>query len=695
MERLRRHAALALFSAVAAAGLVAAAATGLQIFTSIRAARQEIIRVQEAETARAAAQITAALSAVEAAAEDLATELARLPPGEEAVLDALRRTLIRHPDVASLTAAFAPFALDPERRLAAPVARRGPDGVEIERVERAVDYMEGSSGWYDRARDEGRHWAPPRFEESTGQWVIDFALAATHGAHGARLVVRASFLLDRLRDIVTLLELGHHGYGFLLDADGRPLVPPAIIMGEARTTTLHDAAWAARELGGSRTVPGRADGSAARLRVAEIAPMGWLLATVYDLGDAPVDFDHMRRAVARLTAFALLFLAGLGALHLMLRQGRDKPVLSAAWGWSVLVAITFSLSIGVIWRTVLHAPPAVTAHGDPVTYRSALDHFQRRMIRDALSARRDLPVFLPTGLFVQSVEFVSANNVKLTGYVWQRITPALAHVTPGVILPEAESIEIEEAYRRPEGQGEIIGWRFAATIRQSFDVSRFPLDREAIWLRLWPQDFAGNVVLVPDLDSYVTASPSARAGLERAAFIAGWHAVSTFFEYRPHGYGVGFGLRPAQSELQRPELHFNIEIRRNFLDPLVSHITPVALVLLLIFAMQMTVTRENQQKDLFGFNAATIITTCAALFFAVLISHIEARGALAAKAIFYGEYFYLVTYAVILFTCVNAILFTQARPPRLIDYRDNLLPKILYWPVVMGALYGITLAVFY
>src|SRR5690606_34818109 len=117
--------------------------------------------------------------------------------------------------------------------------------------------------------------------------------------------------------------------------------------------------------------------------------------------------------------------------------------------------------------------------------------------------------------------------------------------------------------------------------------------------------------------------------------------------------------------------------------------------LILIFAMQMTVTRENQRKDLLGFNAATIITTCAALFFAVLISHIEARGALAAKAIFYGEYFYLVAYAVILFVCVNAILFTRPKAPRLLRYRDNLLPKLIYWPVVMGALYGITLAVFY
>lgn len=696
MAKWRQGLALGLFMVAAAAAFGAAVVTGLDILAAHRAARAEIHAVQERETLRAAAEIARALAAVEAAAEDLAGELALLPAGEKPVTDALRRTLIRHPDVASLTAAFAPFALDPERRLAGPMVRRGEDGLEIERIERGSDYMEGSSGWYDAARLHGRHWAGLRFEESSGRWVVDFALRATHGPQGAEVVVRSSFLLDRLRDIVALLELGHHGYGFLLEAEGRPLVPPGIrLADEGRTAELYTAARTAGALDGGHSIPGSSGRSDARLRVAEIAPMGWILATVYDLGDVPLDFDWMRQAIARFTAFVLLFLCGLGALHLVWRRARRRPVLAAAWGWSALVALAFTISIGVIWQTVLSAPPASTAAGDPVTYRSALDNFQRRMIRSALLERREFPVFVPTGLFVQSVEFVTANNVKLTGYVWQRFGPAEAGASPGVILPEAESVEMEEAYRRPDGAGEVIGWRFEATLRQSFDFSRFPLDREAVWLRLWPQDFAANVLLVPDLDGYITTSPSARSGLEETAFIAGWHAVSTFFEYRPHGYGVGFGLRPAQSELQRPELHFNIEIRRNFLDPLVSHITPVALVLLLIFAMQMTVTRENQQKELLGFNAATIITTCAALFFAVLISHIEARGALAAKAIFYGEYFYLVAYAVILSICVNAILFTQVKPPRLIDYRDNLLPKILYWPVVMGTLYGITLAVFY
>ncbi len=110
--------------------------------------------------------------------------------------------------------------------------------------------------------------------------------------------------------------------------------------------------------------------------------------------------------------------------------------------------------------------------------------------------------------------------------------------------------------------------------------------------------------------------------------------------------------------------------------------------------MQMTVTREAKNKDLVGFTASTIITTCAALFFAVLLSHIELRGALAAKKVFYVEYFYFLTYLIILLACVNSILFTSDREIHSIHYHDNLLPKLFYWPLICSAMYAITAAVF-
>src|SRR5690606_15434145 len=107
----------------------------------------------------------------------------------------------------------------------------------------------------------------------------------------------------------------------------------------------------------------------------------------------------------------LLFLVAAGAAHIahLLARPRGR-LLRTAWAWSVAVALAFAVGVAVIWATVLNAPVTSTALGKPVTYRSALDAIKRDMIQDALLDRAPLPVFVPTGLFIQSIEFVSANN---------------------------------------------------------------------------------------------------------------------------------------------------------------------------------------------------------------------------------------------------------------------------------------------
>ena len=48
---------------------------------------------------------------------------------------------------------------------------------------------------------------------------------------------------------------------------------------------------------------------------------------------------------------------------------------------------------------------------------------------------------------------------------------------------------ISEEYRRRQGSEEVIGWYFDVTVRQAFDYSKYPLDTQDVWLRLWHKDF--------------------------------------------------------------------------------------------------------------------------------------------------------------------------------------------------------------
>src|SRR6185369_2649109 len=58
------------------------------------------------------------------------------------------------------------------------------------------------------------------------------------------------------------------------------------------------------------------------------------------------------------------------------------------------------------------------------------------------------PVFVPTGLYVQSVEFSGPYTVEVSGQIWQRYANDLPKdLTEGVFLPEAkEQPTFKEVY---------------------------------------------------------------------------------------------------------------------------------------------------------------------------------------------------------------------------------------------------------
>ena len=128
---------------------------------------------------------------------------------------------------------------------------------------------------------------------------------------------------------------------------------------------------------------------------------------------------------------------------------------------------------------------------------------------------------------------------------------------------------------------------------------------------------------------------------------------------------------------------------------LVADLTPLVVVALLLFAVLMILTHNSAKIALYGFNASAVLAYCAALFFVLIVSHVSIRQKLAANGIIYLEYFYFVLYLAILTTSVNSILFASNTKSGFVHHRDNLVAKLLYWPIILGIIFGITLTVFY
>lgn len=162
-----------------------------------------------------------------------------------------------------------------------------------------------------------------------------------------------------------------------------------------------------------------------------------------------------------------------------------------------------------------------------------------------------------------------------------------------------------------------------------------------------------------------------------------------------NSYNTNFGIDDYHGQRNFPEFYFNIDLRRKFIDPFVSNIIPLGGVAVILFVVMLFKTKREDRTQWLGFTALDIVAICTALFFTVVVAHVSLRSDLHAAVIVYLEYFYLVMYLIILCVSVNALLFAGNASIRLVQYEDNLIPKLGYWPVLSGLLLAVTLVVFY
>lgn len=304
---------------------------------------------------------------------------------------------------------------------------------------------------------------------------------------------------------------------------------------------------------------------------------------------------------------------------------------------------------------------------------------------------------IPTGLFIQSFKFRNSSEVNLTGYLWQRYKKGLHDdIERGFVFPEAvdsgSDIEPRLEYRHDDGDEEVLGWYFEVTLRQKFDYRHYPLDHKTVWIRLWPKSFERQAVLVPNLASYRSTLPGETFGIDDNIVLGGWEITETYFDYRSNGYDTNFGLASLDRDRPMPELYFNIALERRFINGFVISLIPLLTVAALLFASMIIVTGNSERASVLGFSTSGVTGVASALFFVVLLAHVQLREQFAGSGIVYLEYFYLLMYLVIVGVVVNTYLFTSGlsmftAPLR---YRDNLIAKIMFWPLLSGSMALVT-----
>ena len=353
-----------------------------------------------------------------------------------------------------------------------------------------------------------------------------------------------------------------------------------------------------------------------------------------------------------------------------------------------------------MWVRAYTAAPAPAPAETVVTTQDEVTRYLAALMPDP-EPGSEPPVFIPTGLYIESLQFKGPYGVQVSGYVWQRYANDLpkdlvpkAPDDTGFVMPEAQYARFFKVYQAQQGNEELIGWSFFATLREQFDYREYPLDRQQIWIELWHSDFERKVYLAPDLEGYTLLNPAALPALDKDLVLEDWDFQESYFSFRAATYNSNFGVKGYSGDQRSPELRYNISIKRHLLSTLISRMIVPLVILIQLFVLVVVIGTKEKRLEQFGVRPGAVIFTCAAFFFATLVAHNSLRGDLRAYGLVYLESLYILTYFVILAVAINSVLLVAQPNLKLFRDYDNLWTEVLYWPTILLAMVVITFLTF-
>lgn len=684
---------------------------GYDILTSRQETINNAMNAARQEAVNAAGKISTEMNRFVPLIEHLADELSSGTLIYTGLMKRMEDMMRKHPRLFAIGAAFEPFAYDHGRRLYGPYLMRKGEEVARLQVEDFYDYTESQYKWYSDPIRKGPGWDEPVWGEASG------ALMATYSApfyrtdgQGGKVpagLVYFSFSIELINRWVRELYLGKTGWGIAFSKEGVLLAHPI----EETLQKRYNVHEYAEETGDQvlKAAAGKmSDGKSGSFPFLSpetglevlifyepIKGPGWSMGVVLVKEEIPSNDLLFRRKIIRLLILSIFSLMCL-AVRLSAGFYKNQPHVTL---WCLVAFLSLLLTAGIdVIRHLTFVPlNRHNAGTTMITDRNGLNVFLGGVKEDKNAQHREPPIFVPAGIFVQSIEFTSPSNLFLKGFMWQKITDELhSDLTEGFVMPDGTGIQLSEAFRRKEGNVETVGWDFEVTLRQDMDYSRFPFDHDTVWIRLWHKDFDRNVMLVPDLEAYSLMNPVSRPGLEEDLTLPGWVIKGSFFTYRPENYNTNFGIPGYLGKEASPELYFNIVLERGILNAIVSHIIPLLIVSILLFAVLAAATKDAAKAKEIGFNPSSVLRLTSALFFVVLLAHIQLRNTIKVQEVLYLEYFYFSMYLLIMLVSLHSFLFTNKQLHiRFLDYENSLVPKLLFWPILLGLQFGITVLVFY
>lgn len=608
--------------------------------------RNEALSQVQQQTKNASIAINEKLEVIRKEVDQFAQEVSQLTSTEE-LNSILKKEFEENPQLFSLNITLKPYFLGDDIQYFSPYYERlgGLDNFfELD------GYDSGASDftWYSRPLSEGAIWTEPYYEKVNDvlmtTYSVPFSLPNITNSDELVGVIPSDVSLNYLTEALKKLDLGLGGYGMLFTQSGSLISHP--IFSYVRGLNTLDSLVNLPEFDFLNVVPKCFDPELDYafyngevllddedfVACTKVPQTDWILITRMSADMFGLHQDELRKGYIK---SVLLITVSVCLIILIMTQQRfltaaqDNILISSALIVAAILVLYFAKTLGQTQNKDITV----------ITNQSQRAAFIENIVKQVNETRAEQPIFVPTGLTINSIEFVTAQNIHATGVVWQHYSPDILDVlNPGVIFPKAIHQEFRPIYQHATDEGDVVwGWEFEATLREQFKYGKYPFDGKDIYLPIKHIDYTSNVVLTPDLEAYAKIASKDNPAVANNLVLEEWQLSHSYFNYREMDSNANFGLNTFNNDAFKPTLSYNLHLEREFISPFVTALLPVIVMMCLLYAC--IVSMPHTQYDELRNNITAVI-------FTILLAHYSIRQHLQIDEVVYLEMFYFLLYVV-------------------------------------------------
>ena len=243
----------------------------------------------------------------------------------------------------------------------------------------------------------------------------------------------------------------------------------------------------------------------------------------------------------------------------------------------------------------------------------------------------------------------------------------------------------------------VSNWHFDVVLHQNISYNNYPFDVLPLEIKLHPT-FSDREIIIPDFDNYYfhaaslydqdqsDSLPRIRTlqSLEPNLTINEWDILNG--SYKMSEAGFPNTLKTCNDEIVfSQELTHSTLVKRQLFEPLISNFLPIFVIAFIVFIIILRLKTLGIEG---------IIGTTVGLFFSLLLSHYKLRDDLEVHTVVYMEYYYFLLYIILISFLIDKYFHLSQKNYLLVDYKNNLFAKVIYWPFLLSVMIIMTIVYF-